>query len=76
MTKVPTSSWNIGGCPWPNELAIEILDAMSFVHHQELPVTVHQMTLVPHAYLIAGDHHRESIQLYTHVHIEESVYVM
>ena len=42
---------------------------MSLIHYQELPVAVHQMTLIPHTYLIAGHHHRESIQLqymYTH----------
>ena len=58
--------------PLLNELAVEILDAVSLVHYQKPPVAIHQMTLVPHTYLIASHHRRKSVQL--HVHVQHHIH--
>ena len=41
-----------------DELAVEVLDAMSLIDHKELPAPVAEKSLVPHADLVRRHHHR------------------
>ena len=44
-----------------DEFAVEVLDAMSFINDQELPVPIHEVLLISHTDLIRGHHHWQRV---------------
>ena len=52
----------------PNELAVEVIDAMAFIDNNVLPVQGIHASLISHTNLIGCDHHRKSCDITFHSH--------